>query len=196
MGKPQDQATFRGRETTFEALGRMWRVSRMDVDVMDDFCAWAGTVLPDPLDKAADQVERLASREYAVTNDKTLTEEERQRQLFFLRQHQDRLTRIAMERASSYLALNSPEVVSVRRHPRGGAQLLHLLLRKHQPDVTIDECLRIMLEIDAEEFIRVMSVAMGKAPPAPPDTGASPELPGLTPAGERKKVPAPSLVTQ
>jgi len=187
MGRPQDQATFRGREATFEALGRTWRASRFDVDVIDDFTAWAGTVLPDPLEKSAAQVERLCAREYAVTQDKTLSDDEKQRQLFFLRQHQDRLTRLALERASSYLALNSPEVVSLRKHPRGGAQLLHLLLVKHQPDVTLDECFRIMLEIDSDELCRVLAVTMGKAPPTPPQAD-----PADNPLAPLKKAPAPA----
>ncbi len=178
--RPDEHATYRGRETTFTVLGQTWRVSRAEVDRWDEFLEWAGTVLPDPLEEAEKQIEKLAGREYDLRQRKDVPDDAKARQLHFLQGQQDRLLRVAMDKACSYLALNSPEVNSLVRSPRGGAQLLYTLLREHQPGIDLDTCWHIMVNISADEFNRVLAVTTGKAPkqPAPltPGAGMPPEV--------------------
>ncbi len=166
-----EATSYRGRETETRALGRTWKVGRWTLDVFDDYSAWAAEKLPDPIKVALREVESLSDEEFRVLNRREMKEEDRQRKLHFLRQQQDRLTRIAMEQATSYLSFTSKPFQSLMNSPRGGAHLLMLLLRQHHPDVTEDDAFYIVVEIGNEELQRIMSVTMGKTPPAPNGSG-------------------------
>lgn len=164
--QPEELASYHGRETTTQALGRTWRFSRWSLTILDTWTEWAAEQLPDPLDVAMPKVEALANQEYDVLQRENMREEDRKRKLHFLRSQQERISRLAMEQATSYLAFNSQAVQSLMRHPRGGAQLLLLLLREHQPNVTLEDAFALANTISEEEKDRIMAVTQGKMPPS------------------------------
>ncbi len=161
-----DPARFRGKETTTTALGQSWRVSRFSIDIWEPFLDWAATVLPDPIDVAAQKVNRLADEYERIKNDQTITEGRRQHLLLVNGTMQGAITKIAMDEAMSYLSPGSPRVQSLMRSPRGGAHLLQGLLVEHQPNVTLEECGWIIQEMDDAELERIIRVTSGKLGPA------------------------------
>ena len=172
--RPDEFATYRGREAEFESLGQTWRASRFDMDVMDDFAQWAQGRLPDPIQVAEKQVERLAAEEYRLRQEKCGDEDARKARLHHLQQQQERLTRMAMEKGTSYLAWDSPEMVAIRQSPRGAAQLMYLLLRTNHEGVTPQLALNILVGAKKDDLLRVMATIMGRPPkpaPAPAPVG-------------------------
>jgi len=173
--RADELATYRGREAEFESLGQTWRASRFDMNVMDDFALWAQKHLPDPIEVAERQVEKLAAEEYRLKQEKGGDEESRKARLHYLEQQQERLTRMAMEKGTSYLAWDSPEMEAVRRSPRGAAQLMYLLLKKHHEGMTPQQALNILVDANKEDLSRVMALIMGKPPKsAPPPVPTDP----------------------
>ncbi|MBY0523426.1 MAG: hypothetical protein K2R98_08500 [Gemmataceae bacterium] len=161
-----DDASYRGRETETQALGTTWRFARWTVNVLDDFTAWAKTQLPDPIDVAQAKVDELAAAEFDLLQRKDMPEPELKKRLFVNRQAQERLSKIAMEKACSYLAFTAPEFQSLLNSSRGSAQLLQLLLRKHHPNVTADEAFNIATAVEKKELERIFAVTAGKSPPS------------------------------
>ncbi len=157
-----DTASFRGRETTTEALGRTWKVSRWSLDRMDDFRDWAATQLPDPLEIAEKALLRHQRQAWQIGNDKSLPDEERAFLLAANQERQERLARLAMEQATGYLSFLSPQVRTLLFDPRGSARLFLTLLREHQPEVTEEQAYQIGEAVGSKEQERIMAVTMGK----------------------------------
>jgi hypothetical protein len=159
-----DEASYRGRETETKALGKTWRVSRWTLNVLDEFNDWARTILPDPLAVAEKEVLRLQRGARTVREDRELDDEEKQFRLQGNLEQQERISRLAMDEATSYLSLQSKQFQSLINSARGAAHLLLLLLREHQPDITEDVAFGIASGgISPAEMQRIMEVTAGKA---------------------------------
>lgn len=164
-----DIAPHVGREATLTALGQTWTASRWDLQVWDDFLAWARTALPDPMDVAIAACERTAARERALSerlaDTKDKAEAKRlQGQISDLQAIQTQTMKLGMDKGSSYLAVNSPEVRSLVSSARGSAHALWLLLRKHHPDVTEEVALEIIQQAEPEAINRLWTLVQGRAP--------------------------------
>lgn len=179
--KPEDFASFRGRETETTLNGRTWKFSRWTLNVLDDFCNWAAKQLPDPLEVAEKAVLRLQRFIKATTDNPALDEVEKEFLVQSYREQIDRTSELAMSKASGFLAINSPEMQSLLNNPRGTAHLLLLLLKAHHPDATEEDAFRLAVEIPEAEMKRIMVTTMGKSPPGP----AAPTKNPLAPAASR-----------
>ena len=163
--------TYRGRETETTALGRIWKISRCDLDTWDTFFAWARKQLPDPLKVAEDAILRLMKHARQTKDRDDLDAVEKKFLLEANAVQQEAIQRIAMDKACSYLAMDSPEFQSLLRTPRGSAKLMALLLSQHQPDVTEQTALEIVQEIGEAETIRIAEVTQGKSGGGKPAVG-------------------------
>jgi hypothetical protein len=156
-----------GKEQTVEALGKTWRVGRWTRNVWDDFTAWAKDNLPDPLQEVESSIERMMT---LAAKAGTAEEKDPAKKAELLRTAQmweaqaDHLLRMALDKKTSYLSVNSPEMGSLINSVVGGAQLLHLLLKTHQPDSTVDDAYWIIQELGGERLQAIYQIASGKAP--------------------------------
>jgi len=144
---------------TFNALSRTWRVPPLDIEMMDQFCAWARRAAPNPLDVIEPQLVKLSAEEYAET--KAASPDPGK--LHYLRTQQDRLVGEAMDRATAPVTWHSPEVVALRQTPQGGAQLLYLLLKRTHPEMTPQLAMDILAAASVDELTRAVGAAVGPA---------------------------------
>lgn len=171
MSKAEFLASYRGRETEAKAFGQAWRFSRWDINVIDDMTAWGSGQLPDPIEAAEKAVLRLQRQARKIREDQSIPDDERAFLLAANDEQQERITRVAMEEATTYLAYNSPKFRSLLNHPRGVAHLFALLLKKHHPEVTDDFAFELVRTLGDEEVARVMNITAGKGPGAPAGNG-------------------------
>lgn len=163
---PSNPASYRGQETTAQALGRTLTFSRFDPVVWEPFLQWAKTVLPDPIDVAHEKVQRLVDAMYRIKADPDLSPDEKERRLFVNAQMQGAVTRLAMDEAMSYLSPNSTRVKALMMdQARGGPRLLMGLLKEHHPDITELDAYWIAQELSEDEIIRIVGVTQGKVGP-------------------------------
>lgn len=171
-----DTASYRGRETTINALGQTWRLGRWTVDVIDKFTDWARTKLPDPVQVGEDaclRLQRKMSQAQVDHRNKKIPDDEMKFLMQFYAQEQERVARIAMDKAASYLAINSPEFLSLLKHPRGTAQMIRLLCEAHH-EMDDDTAFAIAAELPDEEKERAFTVTSGKMPPEPAPNSLAP----------------------
>lgn len=161
------EATYRGRETETKALGKTWRVSRCDLNVWDSYFDWARKHLPDPLKVAEDAVLRLMKHARQISEREDLDKEEKKFLLAANAVQQESVSRLAMDKACSYLAMDSPEFQSLLRTPRGSAKLMAMLLTEHQPGTTEEMALEVVQEIGEDEIKRIVEVTQGRSGPKP-----------------------------
>lgn len=173
------EATFRGRETEAKALGQTWRFSRWTLNVLDEFLDWARTQLPDPLEVAEKAIFRLQREARRIRESKEYDDGEKQFLLSTNAQQQSLWADKAMDEATSYLGMGSPQFQSLLNSARGAARLAMLLLRKHHPDIDEETAFAIASEV-GDDMQRIMSITAGKASPeslgnseAPAATGAA-----------------------
>ncbi len=157
-----DTATFRGRETTTTGLGQEWRVSRFTLDRMDAFRDWAATVLPDPIAVAEVALLRHQREAWAVARNKDMPEDEQAFLLAANEERQERISKLAMELATSYLSFLSRPVQTLLRDPRGTAHYLLVMLREHHKDVTEETCYELGQVLGQREVDRILLTTMGK----------------------------------
>lgn len=160
--------TFRGRETTAQALGTTWTFSRWELDKLDEWVDWARTKLPDPLAAATAQIERMMEEEDQRTQAAKTDLEKTKLQAWLARRAKikDELVETAMQKATSHLDFGSAEIQSLLRSLRGLAQLAFLLLREHHPAITTEQAFGVVAELGQEEIQRILDTTMGMAPPA------------------------------
>jgi len=136
------EANHLGRESELTALGRTWRISRWTRKIWNDWLDWAKTVLPDPVDTAQKRIEKWPAHLQAE------------------------VARDALDRANMGLSIGSRPVSALMDSPEGACQLLYLLLKKHQPDVTEDDAMDILMEVGLEAVQKRFDRASG-TPPVP-----------------------------
>lgn len=179
-----------GREVEIEALGRTWKVGRWDRKVWIDFADWARTMLPDPIEAMTKHIDKLSLKDADTMRElmkRDYEEEDRCRKRFAevaekegeaaaqklpppIRmapqyvQLADVMAQRALDKASSYLSFNSPEMTSLLSSVPGETRIFWLLLKKHHPDVTEDDAFEIKMEIGQIKLADVMAAASGKAP--------------------------------
>lgn len=73
------------------------------------------------------------------------------------------LTSMALNKASSYLQFQSPEMASLLNNIIGGAYLFFLLLRRNHPDMTEDLACEIYMELGEEEVSRIFQTTQGQS---------------------------------
>ena len=169
------RGTFHGKQAELQALGQTWRLSRFEMDsVLDAFTDWARKQLPDPLEVARVQIEKMAREEIGLARNASGTpveKQEREDRIAALKLQQERILESAMTRATSYLAWQGAEMKTIRESHRGAAQLLYLLLRKHHPEIGTDTALNILMDLGSSEagqrqLRQAIQITMGQAPPA------------------------------
>lgn len=159
-----------GRETTVQALGKEWKISRRTLGILDDFTDWAASRLPDPLEVAEKAILRLQDKQRKVAMDfeaKKISSADAQHLINAYQEQADRYAKIAMDKATAYLAFDSAEMQSLVHSARGSARMLMLLLKEHQPDVDEDTAFAISQELGREGQSKAEAVANGSPPPGP-----------------------------
>lgn len=131
-----------GREQTFDAAGRTWKLSRWERRVWWELLEWARPQIPDPVESIAKHLDKLPPDVARYAVDKALA-----------------ASRI-------FLSINSPEVQSLIESLEGGVRTLYLLLREHQPEATEDDAYRIAISFGHEKLQRLFEVALGKPAPS------------------------------
>lgn len=190
-----DPVGYPGQETTTEALGQIWRFPRFGSQIWRPFLQWCATVLPDPIKVATEKVTELAREQMRIRNDSTLSQEERELQIFVNDRMQGAITRIAMEEALSYLSPRSARVGSLMDSPEGKANLWRVLLMTAHPTIDEEDCYWLIQTIDDAEGERIMRVISGKLGPRgnvlAPATSRDTQKPATT--GTRQKTPSDDL---
>jgi hypothetical protein len=143
-------ASHVGRETTVEAMGRTWRVQRVERAVWSALLEWAKPRIPDPLAVAERMLARLPA------------------------EHHKEIVRLGMEASAEYLSIGSPQVMRCVSSVEGMTHLMYLLLQKHQPGTTEDEAFAIIMEIGQDRMRGVVKEAGGTVPPAAEGKGQAP----------------------
>ena len=159
-----------GREQTVEALGRTWKVSRWTRNTWDEYTAWAASKLPDPLAVVEESLERMMARAEAAHR-RGLSERAKDSPpppAFAIsaqwKEMAERLLQTAFDQSTCYLAVNSPQMMSILNSPGGGVHMLWLLLREHQPGVTEDEAHDLHTALSGEAMGELFAVAQGRVP--------------------------------
>ncbi len=183
-----------GQEVEVNALGKTWRLGRLDLGVWDAFFAWGKTVLPNPAEVAHAQVVKLQKEEFALTKrlaalapapDGTApaavgTDEDPEYLRFLLKNNageQEFITREGITKASTYLSFGSPEAQSLIGSIRGLSRLFWLLMRKHRPDATEEDAYGVVMELGKANAEGVLDLAGGKVPPGPKGPRSAPAAP-------------------
>jgi hypothetical protein len=103
---------------------------------------WAATIIPDPLEVVKKHLKDFPPEQAS------------------------RLVEIAGEKAVNYLQENSADVAALLQRVDGLGYLFYLLLRPHQPEVTLDEAFDVVVDLGLEAAARLRERAEGRVPPA------------------------------
>lgn len=140
-----------GKETTVEALGRTWRLGRLELRVIREFRDWIAAKVGDPFAK----VERVL---------KFLDKEEGLKRIKEAESIADQL---------EGFSLQCPLAIQYRQTEEGMAILFRGMLRQHHPDVT-DEQAFAVLQAAGEKSQGIVADAQGNLPNAgQPGTAAT-----------------------
>lgn len=186
-----DNVSHIGREVEANALGRAWRFARWDRGVWVAFADWAKGKLPDPIEAMAKSIDQVAAADmlalrrlleadqkakarYEADLAKCTGDQERAalpRPVTVADKYTsiaDMLAQRALDKASSCVSFNSPEMQSLMTNPVGSGYIVWLLLRKHQPDVTEDTAFDVGMELAQRgELPEIFNTTQGKVPPRP-----------------------------
>lgn len=162
---PASRATqsYVGQECEREILDQRWRFDRWELHILDEWTEWARSQLPDPIERAAAVIEKMMVTEENIEDSATLARRNKIK---------DEIMFAATKQANSYLAFNSPEVQSLIQSPRGAAQLICLLLKKYQPNVTADEAFRLVQAMPDGMMREIMEITAGHSLPAEKNSSA------------------------
>lgn len=198
-----------GREIETTALGRTWRVSRWDRRVWVEFADWARTMLPDPIEALAKSIDKIALKDAEILREILRKDQEEQaryeaalalcktpedtarvpRPILLAGkyiQQSDVMGRRALDKASSYLSFNSPEMNSLIGSVVGSGHLMYLLLKKHHPDVDEDTAFDVSTQLShrltyvdssgeqSSELEHILAVVQGRLAPLPKNPVAPP----------------------
>lgn len=161
-----------GREQTFEALGRTWRLARWDRAVWRDLLEWARPRIPDPRKTAAEFLAMLPPAVTTIVGGVPITTDPNGDQ-------KTEIVKAALADAQEYLSPTSPKVNALLGTLDGVCELFRLLLKPAQPDITDDQAYEIVLTIGQKQAEDLAKGTAGIAPP-PKDDGESPASPSST----------------
>lgn len=166
---------FIGKEQTIEALGRNWKLARLELNILDEWMEWAKEKLPDCLEAAHRHVERLVKRSLEIEEQYKGDEHKRLREklLKTIDEEQEYVVRQALNDDQAGLSLDAPRIKGLYGSIAGLTHLFYLLLKVHQPDVTTKEAGEIVAALGREEIMGELDKAGGVAPPNPPDPPAA-----------------------
>lgn len=83
------------------------------------------------------------------------------------------LTQKALDKASSYLGFQSPELSSLMKSVPGSSYLFFLLLKPNHPDMTEDLAYEILMAVGPSEVERIFTTVQGAAPAKKKDADRS-----------------------
>jgi hypothetical protein len=159
-----------GREQTFDALGRTYTLGRWTRAVWRGFVAWAKDQLPDPRVSAGVFLAECLSR---IPDDSTP-----ERLL---------IVKLAIDKATGFVGMDSPEVAGLLNTMDGGVKLLELLLKQHHPDVTEDDAYEIYTAVGGAKIDAMAQACAGLLPEKKRDPGGDgttqPAPPASPPTG-------------
>ena len=141
-------AEYVGRETVVEALGKKWTVGRLTRSALADQLAWARKDLPNPVDEAIKQAEKI----YASSLPDAIKDAQA-----------NQILAEAREAKRGHLSDESPDIQSRIQSFEGGVRLFWLILKTHHPDVTEDEAFAIAEEVGPEKLAAIFDRASGVA---------------------------------
>lgn len=164
-----------GREATFAALGREWRLGRWTRGVWRDWLAWAKRVLPDPLEAVSRVLDQIVAKDAEIYRDLLAKDEAEAAQAKkegraprlltgMYQPTSDQLLKAGLDKSCSYLSITSPEVRGLLTSPAGSAKMFALLLAKHHPQEAGDELLieDLLDELGDAEAWRLMNRCQGR----------------------------------
>lgn len=153
-----------GRAQQITALGQQWTIGRWDRAVWAEMFDFARGILPNPVTEAFAALDRLP-----LIADPGKDAPEAEKKAYATRSTRQEhaaefLVRSALDKASSYLSVGSPEMQSLLGSIEGASHLLWLLLRKAHSDVTQDQAYEILMEVGQQKAEELFGKAAGKAP--------------------------------
>lgn len=175
--------TYRVSQSCTEwAIGKKWTFARFTRRVWERFAKYGGGMIASPLKVALDAMEQ-ATEVDAARMRKTLADdaaeavkakaENREAVLLAgrLKSLSSYLADKALEKATSYLAAESPELQDLLNSHEGGAYLFWLLLEPTHPGVNEDDAYDVYMDLflnggaDGRKSIKqILSICNGSAP--------------------------------
>lgn len=129
-----------GREQEVTANGRTWKVARWDREVWWKLLQWARGHVSSPLDLVSKHLDRLCPEVQKYAVDRTL------------------------EKADTFLSINSELVQSIVKSLEGSVRILWLLLTPYQPAATEDDAFQLVADLGPERLDALFGTALGKVP--------------------------------
>lgn len=133
-----------GKETEVQALGKTWRLGRLEIRVIRELRDWIKEQVGDPFAHLEKYLDKLPA-------------DEQQRRVKEAAEVLDQL---------ECFTLDSPLAKKWLKTELGAAKLAHLLLTVHQPAITEEEAFAVMQAIGAEKMSEALDDAGGKLPNA------------------------------
>lgn len=133
-----------GREISVEADGKVWRLPRLEYEIVLAFRDWIAEREGDPF---ADVKELAATLDAATVNEMVREAKEIKKQL-------------------QAFSIGSPLAKRYLTTEIGATELFYLLLRQHQPDVARAQAMRVVVELAQSKGIADVLAKLQGAPPA------------------------------
>lgn len=160
-----------GKEITFQALGKTYKLSRVTYSVWEDLEKYLREHLANPVDAVLPHVEPLINIDNRVM--KRLAEEDAMAVKFdqgartYSQDYQplnEVLSKLAIQALGSQVHFGSPEMMALLSWPHHLTKVLQFLLKKYQPEVGMDEAEEIANEVGYAAISDWFLLATGRVP--------------------------------
>jgi hypothetical protein len=131
-----------GQDTTITALGKEWTISRLELRIVRAFKEYVASIVGDPYSQIDDRLFDLLPRE---------------EQLVMLRQAKQDKEDLAC------FSLNSALAKRFLQMEEGIAVFGQLMLKKHHPDVTLDEAFDVWMAVGQKQMQEALNRAAGES---------------------------------
>jgi hypothetical protein len=123
---------------SIEVGGKSYKLSRLDTTILEKAVAWADKVLPDPMDVVREQIKGFPP--------------EIQLELVKEAQQTARLRKAKSP--------NSPDIQALLNSAEGIKKCLALMVQKHQPDLSDDDALKLIVACEEEHGLAYVKDAL------------------------------------
>jgi hypothetical protein len=172
-----------GMEEEIQALGKTWKLSRWDIEIWNQWLEWAKEKFPDPVATIRKELKAYTLEDQLLNRDlqrqvqkhqlekdpakKALLQAEIDNladQLAANKTIEEMMMKEAIKEASNAISLASPKAFQLMGSGEGMSYMLMLLLKKYQPDVTLEDAMQIVAERGSNSINNSFDTAAGTPP--------------------------------
>lgn len=153
--------TAAGREITING----YTFGRFERRLVEEYVDWAKTQVPDALQIAIKQMDRLEVEADVIQKDASIPAPEKARKIQWITQKQEWLQREAIRLDQGGLTWGSQPVEALLRTEKGQLHFFKLILKKHHPDLTYEQIEAVLEPLTREDLDKIIEVVSGKVPP-------------------------------